>query len=120
MVQTRSQLKTKGVKAPAVQKASNPSNKEEKEIKPIIIYDTPITNDTLSVNSQHNCTKAKLPTSLTTPEINQPYSQLVMRPTPRPPDLLGAEAPKIGTRIEPNLDFEENSPYQEGIIAETY
>ena len=28
--------------------------------------------------------------------------------------------PKINTRIGPNLDFEENSPHQEGIIAEMY
>ena len=35
MVQTRSQ--SKGVKAPAVQKTSNPSNREEQEIKPLII-----------------------------------------------------------------------------------
>ena len=40
--------------------------KEEKEIKLIIIDDTPITNDTLSVNSQQNCMKAKLPPNLTT------------------------------------------------------
>ena len=107
MVQTQSQLRTKGVKAPAVQKVPNPLNKGEKEMKPIIIDDTPITNDTLSVNNQHNCTKAKLPTSLTTPEINQPYSQLVMRQPPMPPDLLGTEAPKISTGIGQNLDFKE-------------
>ena len=84
MVQTPLQLKTKGVKAPAMQKASNPSNKGEKEIKPIIIDDTPITNDMLSVNSQQNCMKAKLPTNLTTPEINQSYPQLVKRLPLRP------------------------------------
>ena len=63
--------------------------------------------------------KAKLPTNLTNPEINQPYPQPVMRLPPRPPNLLGTEAPKISTGIGPNLDFEENSPYQEGIITET-
>ena len=84
MVQTQSQLKTKGVKAPTMQKASNPSNKGEKEIKPIIIDDTPITNDMLSVDSQQNCTKAKSPTSLTNPQINQPYPQPVKRLPPVP------------------------------------
>ena len=79
MVQTCSQSRAKGVKAPSMQKASNPSNKGEKETKPLITDDTPITNDTLSVNSQQNCTKAKLPTNLTTPEINQPYPQPIMR-----------------------------------------
>ena len=43
-----------------------------------------------------------------------------MRLPPRPPDLLGTDTPKINTGIGPNIDFEQNSPYQEGIIAETY
>ena len=43
-----------------------------------------------------------------------------MRLPPRPPDLSGTDAPKINTRIEPNLDFVEKLPYQDGIIAETY
>ena len=43
-----------------------------------------------------------------------------MRMPPRPPDLLGRETPRITAGIGPNLDFEENSPYQEGIIAEIY
>ena len=74
----------------------------------------------LSANSQQNCMKAKLPTNLTTPEINQPYSQMVMRLPPRPPYILGTEAPKISIGTGSNLDFEENSPYQEGIITEMY
>ena len=103
-----------------MQKASNPSNKGEKEMKIIIIDDTPVTDAMLSVNSQQKCTKAKLLSNLTTPEINQTYPQQVMRLPPRPPDLQGTEAPKINTRIKPNLDFEENSPHQEGIITEMY
>ena len=75
-------VKKKGVKVPAMQKASNPSNKREREIKPIIIDDTPIINDVLSVNMQQNCTKAKLPTSLTTPATNQSYPQPFKRPPP--------------------------------------
>ena len=51
------------------------------------------------------------------PQINQNYAQPVMRPPPRPPDLV---RPMINTEIRPNLDFEENSPHQEGIITETY
>ena len=42
-----------------------------------------------------------------------------MRLSPRPPDPLGSN-PKVTTEIETNLDFEENSPHQEGIINETY
>ena len=118
MVQTRSQ--SKGVRVPTVQKAPNPSNRGEQEIKPIIIDDTQTTSDLLSVNNQQYCTKARRPTNLKTPEINQPYPKPVMRLPPRLPDLLGTETPKINTGIGLNLDFEENSPYQEGIIAETY
>ena len=110
----------KCVKAPAMQKASNPSSKGEKEIKPIIIDDTPITSDMSSVNNRQDCMKTKLPINLTTPDIHQPYPQPVKRLSPRPPDILGSQAPKTNTGIGPNLDFEENSPFQEGIITEMY
>ena len=105
MVQTRSQ--SKGVKASTVQKASNPSNRGEQEIKPIIIDDAQTTPNLLSVNNQQNCIQARKPTNLKTPEINQPYPQLVMRLLLRSPDLLGTETLKINAGIGPNLDFEE-------------
>ena len=57
MVHTRSQ--SKGVKAPAVQKTLNPSNR-----------------DLLCVNDQQNCTQARKTTNSTVPAINQPYPQL--------------------------------------------
>ena len=38
---------------------------------------------------------------------------------PRPPDPSEPNH-EVKAGIEPNLDFEENSPHQEGIIAETY
>ena len=41
MVQIRSQTKFRGVKAPAVQWTTTPSNKRRKEIKPVVIDDTP-------------------------------------------------------------------------------
>ena len=42
-----------------------------------------------------------------------------IRPPPKPPNVDNATtSPNLGP--EPNLDFEENSPYQEGIITETY
>ena len=43
------------MKTPAVQKASTPSNKKEKEMKPIIIDDTPTVidiDDMLGVDNQ--------------------------------------------------------------------
>ena len=59
-VQTCSQTKSKGVKTPTIQKASTPSNKGEKEMKPIIIDDTPTVidiDDMLGIDSQPQNTK---------------------------------------------------------------
>ena len=50
---------------------------------------------------------------------NQVYSQPIVRLPPRPPDPLESN-PNITAEIETNLDFEENSHHQEGIISETY
>ena len=45
-----------------------------------------------------------------------------MRPPPRPPDLGDNNNRDLKPNLitNPNIDFEENSPYQEGIISETY
>ena len=61
-------------------------------------------------------TDAKLPTKH---PPNQTYPQPVIRPPPRPPDP-SEPIHKVRAGIEPNLDFEENSAHQEGIITETY
>ena len=44
------------------------------------------------------------------------------RPPPRPPDNLQPESLKTNTDTKTNIDidFEENSPHQEGIISELY
>ena len=47
-------------------------------------------------------------------------SQPIMRPPPRPPDLPDRRNLRTDTGIDPNYDFEENSPHQEGIITEMY
>ena len=113
MVQTRSQSK---VKAPMVKKSSNSSTTEEQEIKPIIIDDIQTAPDSQKIDSQNEA-NTRIPTKY--PQINQNYAQLVMRPPPRPPDPL-IPTPKVNAEMEPNLDFEENSPHQEGIITEMY
>ena len=42
----------------------------------------------------------------------------IVRLPPKPPNVDNATtSPKLGS--EPNIDFEENSPHQEGIITET-
>ena len=61
-------------------------------------------------------------TSCTKPPItpNQVYSQPIVRPPPRPPDTLEPNPTQVTTQIETNLDFEENSPHEEGIITKMY
>ena len=46
------------------------------------------------------------------------YSHPIARPPPRPPDLADKRSYRTDTDL--NLDFEENSPYQKGIITEMY
>ena len=48
------------------------------------------------------------------------YPDPILRPPPRPPDLRENRTDLTGFDIEINMDFEENSPYQEGIISEMY
>ena len=45
------------------------------------------------------------------------YPEPIVSPSPKPPDKTEA---KQSTKLDPNVDFEENSPHQEGIILETY
>ena len=49
------------------------------------------------------------------------YSHPITRPPPRPPDLVdNGKNSRMDIGTDPNLDLEENSPHQEGIISETY
>ena len=50
------------------------------------------------------------------------YPDPIYRPPPRPPENLQKHRPesKPDTRPKINVEFEENSPYQEGIISEAY
>ena len=52
-----------------------------------------------------------------------PYCNLYVRPPPRPPDvtnLIDSQKDLLDTDLDRNVDIEENSPFQEGIISETY
>ena len=66
------------------------------------------------------------PTHLNRPQagkIQTPnYPNPVMKPPPRPPDKIMQNDRQINLDLdlEINQDFEENSPYQEGIIFEIY
>ena len=50
------------------------------------------------------------------------YQDLIIRPSPRPPDNLRPSHPESESDTKPKIDieFEENSPHQEGIILEVY
>ena len=50
------------------------------------------------------------------------YPDPIMKPPPRPPDreIQNDGQRSLDLDIEINKDFEENSPYQEGIISEIY
>ena len=52
-----------------------------------------------------------------------PYHDPYTRPQPRPPDatnLIDSQKDLSETDLDRNVDIEENSPFQEGIISETY
>ena len=50
------------------------------------------------------------------------YPDPVMKPPPRPPDNIAQNdrGINVDSDLEINKNFEENSPYQEGIISEIY
>ena len=52
-----------------------------------------------------------------------PYCNPYARPPPRPPDVtnsIDSQKDLLDTDLDRNVDIEENSPFQEGIISETY
>ena len=52
-----------------------------------------------------------------------PYHDLYSRPPPRPPDvtnLIDSQKDLLDDDLDRKVDMEENSPFQEGIISETY
>ena len=51
-----------------------------------------------------------------------PYTHPIMRPPPRPPHSDDNNRRNFRPELitDPNTNFEENSPHQEGIITETY
>ena len=52
-----------------------------------------------------------------------PYNDLYTRPPPRPPDVtnfIDSQKDLLEIDLDRKVDIEENSPFQEGIISETY
>ena len=79
-----------------------------------------MTNWTLTPNLKTQ--KQSFHGDLTTPGVRQTtaYSRPIIRPPQRPPELVDRRNYRTDTGIDPTLDFEENSPHQEGIITEMY
>ena len=117
MVQTRPQAK--GMKSPAKGKSTSSTHKEVQDIEPIIIEDDD-DQDTSNLNRDKVITSRDVTSHIKPPNVPiQVYSQPIVRLPPRPPGPPGSN-PKVTAEIETNLDFEENSPHQEGIITEMY
>ena len=55
------------------------------------------------------------------PKMNIEQDSLI-KPSPRPPDIKTQDNRRMTLDLDLviNKDFEENSPFQEGIISETY
>ena len=98
-----------------VKTTPNSTSKKVQDIKSIIIDDDQDTPNQTGTDCSTNI-DAKLPIKCPPSQI---YPQPTIRLSPRPPDPSEPNH-KVKAGIEPNLDFEENSPHQEGIITEMY
>ena len=99
-----------------MEKTTKSTSKKVQDIKPIIIDDDDqnIPNQTGTNGSTNR--DVYLPIKCLPSQI---YPQPTIRLPPRPPDPSEPNH-KVKAGIEPSLDFEENSPHQEGIITEIY
>ena len=126
LVQTRSHSKTKNTKTPDTCSGAKSTGKPRKERKPIIIDDEPSMVD-LDTKTEID-TQAQDATVTKTPDNSNRqgnrgmlYPDPTARPLPKPPELIDKRAePKQSIGSTPNIDFEENSPHQEGIVSEAY
>ena len=79
-----------------------------------------------NANRSLECDKGTIPKHFDRPWIKEPqvpfYPDSIVKPPPRPPDNKIQDEGQINLDldIEINKDFEENSPYQEGIVSEIY
>ena len=119
MVQTRSQAKAQA-NTPTVQ------NTGRKSVAPKTIPKVdkiPIKTEKDSKPTQSVVVNQQLPQGLVIPLgtlIPSISTCPSVRPPPIPPNAVedAISSPNLGQ--DPNVDFEENSPYQEGIITEVY
>ena len=97
-----------------------------KEIKPIIIDDGPTVIDLdtkAGIDTQtQDATVTKSPNNSIRPgNRGVLYPDPIASALPKSPELIDKRAePKQSNSQTPNMDFEENSPHQKGIISEMY
>ena len=166
LVQSRSQMKSSGVKLPevhGVEKGLDPHIKAGRQrlVSPMTDMRNPISKPRIGPGRAGIRRKVKIVPPLQTPapeasqslpetvtqlqetvqtehkstaqtDIRQPigprietrqipfYPDPIPRPPPRPPGLKENRRDLSDLDMERNIDFEENFPYQEGIISETY
>ena len=129
VVQTRSQSKAKNAKVSNTCSGMTPTHigKSRKEMKPTIIIDDEPTIDDLDTKTGIDKQVQDLTVIETSDKsIRQGnrgimYPEPITRPSPKPPELIDKSVePKQSVDSTLNVDFEENSPHQEGIILETY
>ena len=117
MVQTRSQAKAK-TNAPTIQSTKPVMQKATPKIARIPIKAEKEKNSKTPPSrvGQQPPRGIVIPPGALIPPI---VTQTNIRLPPKPPNVDNAStSPNLGP--EPNIDFEENSPHQEGIITETY
>ena len=117
MVQTRSQAKAQA-NAPTIPNAKPVMQRTTPKVAKLPIKaDKDIYSKTLpSRVDQQPPRGIAIPPEALIPSIVMPPN---IRLPPKPPNVDNATtSPNLGP--EPNIDFEENSPHQEGIIMETY
>ena len=86
---------------------------------PEIVKQPQVTLQTEHIPSAQTAHKQPLSPRIVTRQVPS-YPELYLRPPPRMPDLKENQRTLMDLDTDINTDFEENSPYQEGIIAETY
>ena len=126
MVQTRSQTKAKAANAPAVQSTTREPVTQNTipRIDKILVKTSKDSKPNINTQTQPQNTvvNQQLPQGLVRPgNIILISTHPSVRPLPKPPDTVGKGATSSPDLVQnPNVDFEENSPHQEGIITETY
>ena len=86
---------------------------------------TPIPDDSIPQTRSRDDSSSRMVKRKTIQDISREismYPDPIYRPPPKPTEIPIQEVPRKLLDFDPevNMDFEENSPYQESVISETY